>query len=533
MRKLIPLSTVIAIAEALAAGGAASTAAANATTTKITCKSTEYNPTPLQLSGVVVGFIKCAQPLGKGVISATYSATFDPTTGAGTATGRWTKWFLDGTVHGRYTQTFQFTCNTDATYTRRITWTGGTGAYTGVKGTASDHCSTTNGGATLTCTAAGEVTGLYPEPSRGEAARRGAADHRLLIRSASGGAHDAPARRSPSRSAGRRHHPLLLGTTGELAGVTLGRAQCASAQARRPRLLSGTLRPRGGVDRGSPESTKRQCSSPAGSCASPGRSRSDDDPGARSKRSRPALTRIVGARHAWILPMICSTPMPQLTGTPAGRWYPRTPRRPSRQRLPVCPAMQHLAPLTAGQRRPLALARLHADRKQESSSVSAVDQTASAGAEQPRLRRCNFRREPAGAVGLRRDLRCDDHRYPPTEPARPLPCAEATSSLSQKRIGHRTFRAAIEGDRHRRRRRLSCRRSYERWRACCLTLRVVRGRARDVQSTDPAGTTHWQRCPVTSCARAQPGRAVMRTGRVGAFVRRRCRTTIPCHGRKT
>ena len=160
MRKLIPLATVIAIAGALAAGGIASTAAAKATTTKITCEYTAYNPTPLQLSGVVVGFIKCSQPFGKGVVSATYSATIDPTTGAGTATGRWTKWFLDGTVHGRYSETVQFTSQTDATYKQDLTVTGGTGAYEGVKGTASDNCSTTNGGATLSCTTVGEVTGL-------------------------------------------------------------------------------------------------------------------------------------------------------------------------------------------------------------------------------------------------------------------------------------------------------------------------------------------------------------------------------------
>ncbi|HYB30415.1 MAG TPA: hypothetical protein VEF89_27665 [Solirubrobacteraceae bacterium] len=160
MRKLIPLASVIAIAGALAAGGIASTAAAQAKTSKVTCNYTAYNPTPLQPSGVVVGFIKCSQPFGEGVVSGTYSATFDPNTGAGTATGRWTKWFLDGTVHGRFSETFQFTSHTDATYKESLTVTGGTGAYDGVKGTASDSCSTINGGATLTCTAVGEDTGL-------------------------------------------------------------------------------------------------------------------------------------------------------------------------------------------------------------------------------------------------------------------------------------------------------------------------------------------------------------------------------------
>jgi hypothetical protein len=72
----------------------------------------------------------------------------------------WTKWLLDGTVHGRYSQTFQFTSDNDATYNSRITWTGGTGAYKDVDGTGSESCVTTNGGATQTCTTAADVTGL-------------------------------------------------------------------------------------------------------------------------------------------------------------------------------------------------------------------------------------------------------------------------------------------------------------------------------------------------------------------------------------
>ncbi len=160
MRKLIPLATVIAIAGALAGGVAAGTAATRATPTRIKCKWTSYNPSPTQASGFVIGFIKCPQPLGHGVISATYSSTFNPTTGAGTANGKWTKWLLNGTAHGHYSQTFQFTSNTNATYQSTLVWTGGTGAYTGVKGTGTDSCTTTDGGATETCQSVDEVTGL-------------------------------------------------------------------------------------------------------------------------------------------------------------------------------------------------------------------------------------------------------------------------------------------------------------------------------------------------------------------------------------
>ncbi len=160
MRKLIPLATVITIAGAVAIGLVASTAATAATPTKVTCKSTEYNPTPTNASGAVIGFIKCSQPLGDGLVSATYNSSVNSTTGAGTAKGRWTKWLLAGTVRGRYTETLQFTSNTDATYKLAITWTGGTGAYKSVKGTGSERCSTTNGGATQTCESVAELTGL-------------------------------------------------------------------------------------------------------------------------------------------------------------------------------------------------------------------------------------------------------------------------------------------------------------------------------------------------------------------------------------
>jgi hypothetical protein len=70
MRKLIPLATVIAIAGGLTAGVVASAAT---TAVKIKCDTTEYNPTPTQASGVVVGFTSCSEPLGKGVVSASLS----------------------------------------------------------------------------------------------------------------------------------------------------------------------------------------------------------------------------------------------------------------------------------------------------------------------------------------------------------------------------------------------------------------------------------------------------------------------------
>ena len=160
MRKLITLATVVTLVATPTAGVAANSATAPTATTKITCRWTEYNPTPTNLSGFVLGLITCSQPLGRGVLSATYSATFNPTTGAGRATGKWTKWLLHGTINGRYSETFQFTTNNAATYSETDTWTGGTGAFADLRGTGTISCNTTDAGATLTCQSVAKVTGL-------------------------------------------------------------------------------------------------------------------------------------------------------------------------------------------------------------------------------------------------------------------------------------------------------------------------------------------------------------------------------------
>jgi hypothetical protein len=158
MRRLIPHAIVIASAGALTAGVATSTAAATAT--KVTCNTTEYNPTPTNASGVVLGFTSCSKPFGSGVVSASYTSTFNSATGAGTDSGPFTKWLLTGTVHGRFTGNYRFTSDTDATWANAITISGGTGAFKGVTSKGPEICSTTNGGASLTCTEVLELTGL-------------------------------------------------------------------------------------------------------------------------------------------------------------------------------------------------------------------------------------------------------------------------------------------------------------------------------------------------------------------------------------
>ena len=122
--------------------------------------ATNYNPTPSNLSGIYFVVDRCPKPFGNGVESGTYTSTVNMTTGAGTIKGTFTRWFLTGTDHGRYSGKLQFTSATDATSKIAITVTGGTGAFTGVKGTGPESCSTTNAFATQTCKFVVELSGL-------------------------------------------------------------------------------------------------------------------------------------------------------------------------------------------------------------------------------------------------------------------------------------------------------------------------------------------------------------------------------------
>jgi len=150
------LAAAIAIAGVLAvgvpvAGAAASTAATSSGATKITCTYKIYNQTPTQLSGFSFGNVRCPQPFGRGVQSATYSATVAKT-GAATEKGTYKNWFDAGTLYGTYSLRGQYTSATAATFKGTFTISGGTGAYQGAKATGLLTCRTTNAGATSTCT---------------------------------------------------------------------------------------------------------------------------------------------------------------------------------------------------------------------------------------------------------------------------------------------------------------------------------------------------------------------------------------------
>ena len=157
MRRKSLLAGATAIAGVLAVGAPVAGAAANAAATgpaatKITCTYKNYDQTPKQLTGFSFGYISCPKPFGPGVQSATYRATVNAKTGAATEKGSFKNWFDAGTVQGTYSLRGQYTSPTAATFNGTFTITTGTGAYKGTKATGALTCSTTNAGATSTCT---------------------------------------------------------------------------------------------------------------------------------------------------------------------------------------------------------------------------------------------------------------------------------------------------------------------------------------------------------------------------------------------
>jgi hypothetical protein len=157
MQRKSLLAGAIAIAGVLAVGvpvggAAASTTATSSGATNTSCTFKIYNQTPTQLSGFAFGYVNCSDPFGHGVQSSTYHATVNAKTGAATNKGSYKNWFDDGTVHGTFSLRGQYTSPTAATFKGTFTITGGTGAFRGAKARGTLTCSTTNAGATSTCT---------------------------------------------------------------------------------------------------------------------------------------------------------------------------------------------------------------------------------------------------------------------------------------------------------------------------------------------------------------------------------------------
>jgi hypothetical protein len=164
MRNKSLLAGAIAIVGVLAVGvpvvgAAASTGATGSGAAKITCTFKIYNQTPTKLSGFSFGYVNCQTPFGKGVQSATYSATLNAITGAATNKGAYKNWYDAGTTHGTFSLRGQYTSPTAATFKGTFTVTGGTGAFRATKGTGTLTCRTANAGATSTCTSVLRETG--------------------------------------------------------------------------------------------------------------------------------------------------------------------------------------------------------------------------------------------------------------------------------------------------------------------------------------------------------------------------------------
>lgn len=139
---VIALSAVGALTLAPAGSGASAV-------TKVKCTATYTSLTPGKLKGEDVGLVSCAKPFGNGIQWVQYTETVSSTE-AVAAHGPFKAWSDTGTVHGTYKLAGKLVgLAGSVSGTSKIT--GGTGAFKGAKGTGTQSCTTTDGGATLHC----------------------------------------------------------------------------------------------------------------------------------------------------------------------------------------------------------------------------------------------------------------------------------------------------------------------------------------------------------------------------------------------
>lgn len=156
--KSIATALAAATAVALLPGGAvAATAAKQAK--KFHCSLeliAQGKPNP---SGSHFGFARCPAPFGKGVQYNTYTVTPSSPT-SGSIAGKFKNYYNTGTAHGTFALTFSATSPANVTYTGTVTYTGGTGAFTHIKGSGTVTCTTTDGGAHKSCVVDSKLTGV-------------------------------------------------------------------------------------------------------------------------------------------------------------------------------------------------------------------------------------------------------------------------------------------------------------------------------------------------------------------------------------
>jgi hypothetical protein len=146
-------------AGSLALGVVSASAAAPASVTKVTCKTStgisvsqgDTAVTPPVAKGIEYGPARCGKGLGNGVQTVVFNVP-----DSGDRVGQFQTYFATGTLRGKFTLipqpgSFSDTSFNETDYEGTMTITGGTGGFTGAKGTAKMVCKSIDGIHT-TCT---------------------------------------------------------------------------------------------------------------------------------------------------------------------------------------------------------------------------------------------------------------------------------------------------------------------------------------------------------------------------------------------
>jgi hypothetical protein len=151
--------TGAALVAALVAVTATVATAGPAKKVKFTCTVRLQTLAPPGGSGEDFGTVACTPIFGKGVQHDVITVTPTSQTTA-TGTGPFKAFFDTGTIHGTTELTAGPPSGGVVTYTGTAKFTGGTGAYKHVRGSATSQCSSPDGGTHTTCTSKGTVRGI-------------------------------------------------------------------------------------------------------------------------------------------------------------------------------------------------------------------------------------------------------------------------------------------------------------------------------------------------------------------------------------
>jgi hypothetical protein len=155
MRRSWIITTALIAIAALTVGAATGASAKSAKARHITCTfelSSQGPPQGTPPRAISFGLVSCPPPLGEGVHYGSAVAT--PTgPGQGKTAVSFKKFFDRGTISGTVAGTFAATSPTNIVYQGTVTVTGGTGAFSRVKGGGTLDCTSSDGGAHKACTA--------------------------------------------------------------------------------------------------------------------------------------------------------------------------------------------------------------------------------------------------------------------------------------------------------------------------------------------------------------------------------------------